>query len=89
MKVSTNLSFQRSLDTMQETQAQVSQTREQLASGKAIVRPSDDTMKVDSIENLDRAITKEETYQDMMSQLKHRYQLEETALTNGHRPFPS
>ena len=83
MKVSTNLSFQRSLDTMQETQAQVSQTREQLASGKAIVRPSDDTMKVASIENLDRAITKEETYQDMMSQLKHRYQLEETALTNG------
>ena len=83
MKISTNLSFQRSLDTMQETQAQVSQTREQLASGKAIVRPSDDTMKVASIENLDRAITKEETYQDMMSQLKHRYQLEETALTNG------
>ena len=78
MKVSTNLSFQRSLDTMQETRAQVSQTREQLASGKAVVRPSDDTMKVDSIENLDRAITKQETYLGMMTQLKHRYQLEET-----------
>ena len=61
MKISTTLSFQRSLDSMQETQAQVAQTREQLASGKAIVRPSDDTMKVSSIENLDRAITKEET----------------------------
>ena len=83
MKVSTNLSFQRSLDTMQETRAQVSQTREQLASGKAVVRPSDDTMKVASIENLDRAITKQETYLGMMTQLKHRYQLEETALTNG------
>ena len=83
MKISTTLSFQRSLDSMQETQAQVSQTREQLASGKAIVRPSDDTMKVSSIENLDRAITKEETYQVMMGQLKDRYQLEETALTNG------
>ena len=42
MKISTTLSFQRSLDSMQETQAQVAQTREQLASGKAIVRPSDD-----------------------------------------------
>ena len=83
MKISTTLSFQRSLDSMQETQAQVAQTREQLASGKAIVRPSDDTMKVSSIENLDRAITKEETYQVMMGQLKDRYQLEETALTNG------
>lgn len=83
MKISTTLSFQRSLDSMQETQAQVAQTREQFASGKAIVRPSDDTMKVSSIENLDRAITKEETYQVMMGQLKDRYQLEETALTNG------
>ena len=83
MKISTTLSFQRSLDSMQETQAQVAQTREQLASGKAIVRPSDDTMKVSSIENLDRAITKEETYQVIMGQLKDRYQLEETALTNG------
>ena len=83
MKVSTTLSFQRSLDTMQETRAQVSQTREQLASGKAVVRPSDDTMKVASIENLDRAITKQETYLGMMTQLMHRYQLEETALTNG------
>ena len=83
MKISTTLSFQRSLDSMQETQAQVAQTREQLASGKAIVRPSDDTMKVSSIENLDRAIAKEETYQVIMDQLKDRYQLEETALTNG------
>ena len=83
MKISTTLSFQRSLDSMQETQAQVAQTREQLASGKAIVRPSDDTMTVSSIENLDRAITKEETYQVIMGQLKDRYQLEETALTNG------
>ena len=83
MKISTTLSFQRSLDSMQETQAQVAKTREQLASGKAIVRPSDDTMTVSSIENLDRAITKEETYQVIMGQLKDRYQLEETALTNG------
>ena len=83
MKISTTLSFQRSLDSMQETQAQVAKTREQLASGKAIVRPSDDTMTVSSIENLDRAITKEETYQVIMGQLKDRYQQEETALTNG------
>ena len=83
MKISTTLSFQRSLDSMQETQAQVAKTREQLASGKAIVRPSDDTMTVSSIENLDRAITKEETYQVIMGQLKDRYRLEETALTNG------
>jgi len=68
---------------MQETQSQVSKTREQLATGKEIVRPSDDTMKVSAIENLDRAIAKEETYQVVMGQLKDRYQFEETSLTNG------
>ena len=61
MKISTALSFQRSLNTMQETSAQVAK-REQLATGKEIVRPSDDTMKVSTIENLDRAIAKEDTY---------------------------
>lgn len=83
MKISTALNFQRSLNTMQETQNQVSKTREQLATGKAIVRPSDDTIKVSAIENLDRAIAKEDTYKAVMGQLKDRYQLEETSLTNG------
>ena len=83
MKISTALSFQRSLNTMQETSAQMAKTREQLATGKEIVRPSDDTLKVSTIENLDRAIAKENTYQALMGQLKDRYQLEETALTNG------
>ena len=50
MKISTALNFQRSLNTMQETQNQVSKTREQLATGKEIVRPSDDTIKVSAIE---------------------------------------
>ena len=82
MKISTALSFQRSLNTMQETSAQVAKTREQLATGKEIVRPSDDTMKVSTIENLDRAIAKEDTYQAWIRQLKDRYQIEETGLTN-------
>ncbi len=83
MKISTALNFQRSLNTMQDTQNQVSKTREQLATGKEIVRPSDDTIKVSAIENLDRAIAKEDTYQTLMGQLKDRYQFEETSLTNG------
>ena len=45
---------------MQETSAQVAKTREQLAKAE-IVRPSDDTLKVSTIENLDRAIAKEDT----------------------------
>ena len=83
MKISTTLSFQRSLDSMQDTQAQVAKTREQLATGKSVVRPSDNTAKVTTIDNLDRAIAKEDTYQSLMGQLKNRYQLEETVLTNG------
>lgn len=68
---------------MQENQAQVAKTREQLSTGKEIVRPSDNPGKVSAIENLDRAIAKNETYGELISQLKDRYQLEETVLTNS------
>ncbi len=59
MKISTSLNYQRALANIQEAQSQVSKTREQVATGKVMVRPSDDPTKIATVENLDRAIAKQ------------------------------
>ena len=83
MKISTSLNYQRALANIQNTQAEVSKTREQVATGKVMVRPSDDPTKVATIENLDRAIAKTDTYSGLIGDLKQRYELEETVLLSG------
>jgi flagellar hook-associated protein 3 FlgL len=83
MKISTSLNYQRALANIQNTQAEVSKTREQVATGRVMVRPSDDPTKVATIENLDRAIAKTDTYSGLIGDLKQRYELEETVLLSG------
>ena len=83
MKISTSLNYQRSLSSIQDAHSEVSKTREQIATGKVMVRPSDDPTKVATIENLDRAIAKTETYNGLLGDLKQRYELEETVLLSG------
>ena len=83
MKISTSLNYQRALANIQEAQSQVSKTREQVATGKVMVRPSDDPTKIATVENLDRAIAKTDTYSGLLGDLKQRYELEETVLLSG------
>ena len=83
MKISTSLNYKRSLSSIQDAHSEVSKTREQIATGKVMVRPSDDPTKVATIENLDRAIAKTETYNGLLGDLKQRYELEETVLLSG------
>ena len=80
MKISTSLNYQRALTNIQNANAEVSKTREQVSTGKLLVRPSDDPTKVATIENLDRAIAKSDTYTGLLGDLKQRYELEETVL---------
>ena len=57
MQISTQQFFDRSLRNMQETQSDAAKmTNEQLSTGKALIRPSDDTDKLRTIGNLERAI---------------------------------
>jgi flagellar hook-associated protein 3 FlgL len=72
MKISTSLNYQRALANIQEAQSQVSKTREQVATGKVMVRPSDDPTKIATVENLNRAIAKTDTYSVLLGDLKHR-----------------
>ena len=83
MKISTSLNYQRALANIQNANAEVSKTREQVSTGKLLVRPSDDPTKVATIENLDRAIAKSDTYTGLLGDLKQRYELEETVLLSG------
>ena len=83
MKISTSLNYQRALTNIQNATAEVSKTREQVSTGKLLVRPSDDPTKVATIENLGRAIAKSETYTGLLQDLKQGYELEETVLLSG------
>lgn len=83
MKISTSLNYQRALTNIQNATAEVSKTREQVSTGKLLVRPSDDPTKVATIENLDRAIAKSDTYTGLLGDLKQGYELEETVLLSG------
>ena len=53
MKISSSYLFDSALRNLQSSQTDVARSREQLASGKNLVRASDDTSKLRSIETLE------------------------------------
>ena len=83
MQISTQQFFDRSLRNMQETQSDAAKTNEQLSTGKALIRPSDDTDKLRTIGNLERAINKVQSYNNNVDHLINRYATEEGALTSA------
>lgn len=83
MQISTQQFFDRSLRNMQEIQSDAAKTNEQLSTGKALIRPSDDTNKLRTIGNLERAIDKVQSYNNNVDHLISRYSTEEGALTSA------
>ncbi|NCF33318.1 MAG: flagellar hook-associated protein 3 [Proteobacteria bacterium] len=83
MQISTQQFFDRSLRNMQEIQSDAANTNEQLSTGKALIRPSDDTNKLRTIGNLERAIDKVQSYNNNVDHLINRYSTEEGALTSA------
>lgn len=83
MKISNSYLFDQAVRNIQTTQSDVSKSREQIASGKSIVRPSDDTSKLRSIEVLKSQQRKVESYDKGMNYLTDRFQLEESVLLSG------
>ena len=83
MQISTQQFFDRSLRNMQETQSDAAKTNEQLSTGKALIRPSDDTDKLRTIGNLERAIDKVQSYNNNVDHLINRFATEEGALTSA------
>ena len=56
MKISSSYLFDSALRNLQSSQTDVARSREQLASGKNLVRASDDTSKLRSIGTLSRTL---------------------------------
>ena len=58
MQISTQNFFESSVKNMQKAQTEAAKSNEQLSTGKSLIRPSDDTVKLRTIGNLERAIDK-------------------------------
>lgn len=80
MKISNSYMFDQATKNIQTAQSDVSKSRERIASGKSLVRPSDDTGKLRSIEILKSQQRKIESYDKSMNYLMDRFQLEESVL---------
>ena len=80
MKISSSYLFDSALRNLQSSQTDVARSREQLASGKNLVRASDDTSKLRSIETLESYLKKLDSFDSNLSYLKDRLNLEEGVL---------
>ena len=73
MKISTSQLFNQSVRDIQDSQSQLSNTREKLATGKSFIRASDDTAKLSTVDRLERYINKSNGYEKTLNVLSDRY----------------
>lgn len=83
MKVSTQYFYEKSLSNLQKAQSEASKSNEQLSTGRSLVRPSDDTLKLRTVANLDRSITSLENFSGNVEHLLNRLSLEESAVLSA------
>jgi flagellar hook-associated protein 3 FlgL len=80
LRVSTGFIFQRGLEGMLNKQAQMSETQQQIASGKRIITPSDDPSAAARALDFSREIKTLEQYRENITLLKNRLEREESTL---------
>jgi flagellar hook-associated protein 3 FlgL len=83
MQISTKNFFESSVKNMQKAQTEAAKSNEQLSTGKSLIRPSDDTVKLRTIGNLERAIDKVDAQNYNLDHLLIRYSTEESALRSA------
>ncbi len=83
MKVSTQQFYEKSLNNLQKAQSEAAKSNEQLSTGKALVRPSDDTLKLRAVANIDRAISAVENHNSNVDSLLNRFSLEESIVLSA------
>lgn len=82
MRVSTNYFTQRGLTSMLEQQKRLSDIQQQVASGKKILKPSDDPTGAAKILRLEQAVASTEQFQRNADAAYSRLTLEETSLSS-------
>lgn len=83
MRISSQQWFRQSMTSMLEQQASAMKTQEQLATGKRLLKPSDDPMAASRILDVSRAIEKVDQFERNAGQVQDRLQLQETAVDSG------
>ena len=83
MKISTSYMFDRAGQQMSTLQAKLVQSQNQAATGKQVVKPSDDPNRVATIERLNALKTRQDNYLSNMGLVKTRLDTEESAVKNA------
>mgnify|MGYP006074158157 CR=1 FL=1 len=85
MKVSTSQIFERAMTQMSSQQAKVTDLQTQLATGKQILRPSDNPDKAGVIQRLNTAYNRLDSYSNNLSVVSSRVEAEEAALMTSEK----
>ena len=85
MKISTSQLFDNSVNQMNRQQSKIADMQAKLASGKQIVKPSDDSEKSAVIQRLQTAIDRQSVYERSLDTAENRLASEESALMSSER----
>ena len=85
MKISTSQLFDNSVNQMNRQQSKIAEMQAKLASGKQIVKPSDDSEKSAVIQRLQTAIDRQSVYERSLDTAENRLASEESALMSAER----
>ncbi|QYZ65535.1 MAG: flagellar hook protein [Gammaproteobacteria bacterium (ex Lamellibrachia satsuma)] len=82
LRISTNMLFDKGISSMLEQQTKLSNTQDQISSGKRILSPKDDPAGSAYLLDLKSSISKVDQYQDNADRARARLELEETVLAS-------
>ena len=83
MKISTSQLYDSAITQMNRQQSNVAEMQAKLASGKSLVKPSDDAEKATLIQRLNSAMQRQDIYELTLERADNRIRMEETALTSA------
>ena len=82
MKISTSQLYDSAITQMNRQQSNVAEMQAKLASGKSLVKPSDDAEKATLIQRLNSAMQQQDAYELSLNRADSRLRMEETALSS-------
>jgi flagellar hook-associated protein 3 FlgL len=83
MKISTSHLYDSAITQMNRQQSNVAEMQAKLASGKSLVKPSDDAEKATLIQRLNSAMQRQDVYDLSLNRADSRLRMEETALSSA------
>ena len=83
MKISTSQLYDSAITQMNRQQSNVAEMQAKLASGKSLVKPSDDAEKATLIQRLNSAMQRQDVYELSLNRADSRLRMEETTLSSA------